>query len=303
MRSSLISRRLLAPLLAALAAQALLATSAHAADRTFATRFSATDTGDLAVTGNTSLSCPTSNSNCAAARLGTTTGTQAQNSGYNMAYVDVDGDSSTTTSSSSTVSLPSGATVLWAGLYWGGKSNANDNTRKAVKFKAPGATTYTDLTADTFDTTTADKNIYQGFKNVTTAVRAAGAGSYTVGNVSVSTGSGNYGGWGLVVAYRDAATARHNIAVLDGLVQLNTTTAPTTTITATGLMTPASGTVNADLGLIAYDGDRGLVGDGLLVNGTTVTDALNPADNVLNSTIGRRGVRQTTKNPDYVDQL
>jgi hypothetical protein len=290
-------------LLAVVAALALLAAPAHAADRDFTQRFGATDTGDVAIVGNTSLTCPLTALTCAAARLGTTSGIQAQNGGYSMVRVDVDGDSSTTTSSSATVSLPSGATVLWAGLYWGGRSSAADATRRAAKLKVPGASTYTDLTAEAFDTTTVDTQVYQGFANVTTAVRTAGSGTYWVGDVSVNTGAGEYGGWGLVVAYRDSAAPRHHLIVFDGLKQLNTSTAPTTTVTATGLMTPASGTVKADLGLIAYDGDRGLVSDGFKVNGTSVSDGLNPVNNVLNSTIGRRGTRLTAKNPDYVDQL
>src|SRR3954454_17166833 len=96
-------RVLLAAITASGSLLALLAGPAHAADRAFTQRFAATDTGDVAIVGNTSLTCPTSNSQCAGVQAGTTGGATAQNSTFNMARVDVDGDGSTTTSSSATL--------------------------------------------------------------------------------------------------------------------------------------------------------------------------------------------------------
>ncbi|WP_297858852.1 hypothetical protein [Meiothermus sp.] len=36
--------------------------------------------------------------------------------------MDTDGDSTTFNSSSASLNLPAGATVLWAGLYWGAEA-------------------------------------------------------------------------------------------------------------------------------------------------------------------------------------
>jgi len=282
---------------------ALLAAPAGAADRAFTQRYATTDTGDTLVVGNTVATCTASATySCNNARNGTLTGTGAQNGSFTMGRVDVDSDSTTATSSSADLTVPTGATVLFAGLYWGGIA-ATTSTRDTVKLRAPGATSYTSVTATQLDTATSSASIYQGFANVTTAVRAGGSGTYTVGGVAVDTGNGTYGGWSLVVVYRDPAAPRHNLFVYDGLVGLSNTGQTTTTLSISGLTTPSSGTVDLDLGVVAYDGDRALTGDSLQLGSTTLSDALNPATNFFNSTIGRRGTRLSAKSPDYVDQL
>src|SRR4051812_18631902 len=91
-------RALLPAITAAATLLAVLAGSAQAADRTFTQRFAATDTGDIAIVGNTSLTCPTNNAQCPGVRAGTTGGATAQNDQFNMTRVDVDSDNSTQTS-------------------------------------------------------------------------------------------------------------------------------------------------------------------------------------------------------------
>jgi uncharacterized repeat protein (TIGR01451 family) len=70
-----------------------------------------------------------------------------------------------------------------------------------------------------------------------------------------------------------------------------------------GFLTPPSGTVQAGVGIVAYDGDVGHTGEDLILNSTTLSDALNPANNVFNSTLTLQGTRFSAKNPDYVNQL
>ena len=49
-----------------------------------------------------------------------------------MVAVDTDGDPATTVNSSTaTLGLPQGATVLFAGLYWGADQSAGDNNGAA----------------------------------------------------------------------------------------------------------------------------------------------------------------------------
>ena len=67
-----------------------------------------------------------------------------------MTWIDADDDPSTFDSSSSDLNLPTGATVLFAGLYYGGKLGAssggspapNPSANNKVLFKAPGDTGY-----------------------------------------------------------------------------------------------------------------------------------------------------------------
>ena len=63
-----------------------------------------------------------------------------------MTYVDVDSDSATFNSSTANQTLPSGSTILWAGLYWGGDYStgtaalAGDAARMPIAVRAIPAT-------------------------------------------------------------------------------------------------------------------------------------------------------------------
>ena len=174
--------------------------------------------------------------------------------------------------------------------------------RDQVKFDTPAPGGYQDLVATTLDTSTTTPTAYQGFRDVTGLVAAVGAGDYWVANVQGTAGSTNkHAGWALVVAYRDAASPRQNIAVFDGFQDVKTGDPHSATLT--GLTTPASGTVDATVGVFAHEGDLGITGDVLALNATTLSNALNPANNAFNSSITRRGVRLSAKNPDYVNQF
>lgn len=295
------------PLVAMIAAM-LIAPAVASADRSFTTRFSTNDTGDIAFVGNTLMTCPDS-ALCTQARNGTATPiSNLQNNSYAMTYVDVDSDSSTFNSSTAGMSLPSGSQVLWAGLYWGGDysgsgSNAapNSSNRNKALFKVPGDSAYRTITASTLDDSTASTGRYQAFADVTQIVAAAGNGTYTTANVQAAKGADRYAIWQLVVAYRDTTQPARNLTVFDGLVTINGSAGAT--IPVSGFRTPPAGAVKTTLGFITYEGDLGIEGDGASLNGTPLQDALNPQTNFFNSTISNRGSRVTTKNPDYVNQL
>ena len=102
-----------------------------AADRTFSTRFSTDDTGNIAVAANTLMSCPAVAPTCAQARAAVpiaSGGNSFSNNNFNMTYVNTApgtvGGVASFDSSSSLLSLPAGAAVLFAGLYWGGDTSA-----------------------------------------------------------------------------------------------------------------------------------------------------------------------------------
>ena len=285
---------------AALSLAAVTAAPASAADRAYTKRFGISDTGDVRIVGNTSMSCVTS-ATCTAARGGTGVAANWNNDAWNMAYVDVDADGTTFSSSQATLDLPAGATVLFAGLYWGGDAPAAAQ-RDQVKFDTPAPGGYQDLVATTFDTSTTTPTAYQGFRDVTGLVAAVGAGNYWVANVQGTPGStGKHAGWALVVTYRDAASPRQNLAVFDGFQDVKAGDPHSATLT--GLTTPASGTVDATVGVFAHEGDLGITGDAFALNATTLSNGLNPANNAFNSSITRRGVRLSAKNPDYVNQF
>jgi uncharacterized repeat protein (TIGR01451 family) len=278
---------------AAFAACALLALPARAQIvRNFTPRFTTNQSGDVTLIGNTLMTC--SGGGCANGQNGN--GGLLNDNDFTMVYVDVDGDATTFNSSSATLTLPSGAGVLWAGLYWGGYSNSG--ARTSVRLATPAAG-YAAVTASQLD---ASGQAYQGFANVTAAVQAGGSGSYRVANVQSTANTANvHAGWSLVVVYSDATQPARNLVVFDGYGMVSGTTSMSFTVS--GFVTPPAGVVNTRLGVVAYEGDLGYTGDAFQLNGIALSDAGNPADNFFDSSISRYGARVTSKNPDYVNQL
>ncbi len=275
----------------------------------FSTRFSTTANGDVVLVGNMILHCSGNATACTNARNTTTPGGTINN-GYTMVYVDIDSDASTFSSSSAQLVLPAGSNILFAGLYWAGQS-ANAS-RNQIRLMVPGSTTYQTLASTQLYT---NGSAYQGFRDVTSIVQAAGAGTYTAANVYANSGNGGaWGGWQLVVAYSNTSEPTRNMNVFDGFLYANGSGTGYNDIDISGFVTPLTGTVNSRLGIVIYDGDRGAndttaAGDPSLAFGTT-TGTLNPVFNtpnpqrdVYNSTVSDLGSYVTTRNPAYQNTL
>lgn len=260
--------------------------------RGFTPRFTANDRGDITLIGNTLMSC-SSGGSCASAQSGTSGG--LNNDGHNMQYVDVDGVPGTFCSSSAVLTIPPGATVLWAGLYWGGWSASA--ARNQVILTTPAAAGLA-VTATQVD---ASGSAYQGYRDVTAQVTAAGSGTYMVANVQSTTGNDRFAGWSLVVAYRLASDPIRNIVALDGFA--NVDNGRSVTIPVSGFVTPPAGAVNTRLGVVAYEGDLGFQGDAFSLNGVAMSNAANPANNFFNASVSRFGATFTGKNPNHVNQF
>ena len=277
------------------------------ADRAFTARFSTNANGDIAIVGNTLETCQTSVADCANARAGS--GTVLNNNNFSMVRVNV--DSATIDSSSARLSLPAGARVLFAGLYYGSRTTAGTGGKAAPDSslrawarsisRPPGASGFEHLTA-AVDQSTEVTGAYAAFVDVTGQVQRAGSGVYTVANVQSATGEDRYAGWALVVAYEAAGEPPRNLTVFDGL-QSVTQGKPAVTIPVSGFQTPLSGPVRTKLGFVAYEGDRGLTGDSATLDGKALSDKVNAANNFFNSAISIDGQNFTDKTPDYVNQL
>ena len=222
------------------------------ADRAFTARFSTNANGDIAIVGNTLETCQTSVADCANARAGL--GTVLNNNNFSMVRVNT--DSAALDSSSARLSLPAGARVLFAGLYYGSRTNSGTGGKSApdstpaglskVDLKPPGASVFDHLTA-AVDMSTDVTGAYAAFVDVTARVQRAGSGVYTVANVQSATGEDRYAGWALVVAYEAAGEPPRNLTVFDGL-QSVTQGKPAITIPVSGFQTPLSGPVRTKLG-------------------------------------------------------
>jgi large repetitive protein len=272
------------------------------ADRPLTTRFSANVPGDLAMIGNATTTCattvpPAANQAAVNSCLAAQAGGGGVNNNFQMVAIDIDGDPATTSSSSARLSLPAGATVQFAGLYWGGHRVASDTARYTVKLKAPGEAAYAELTAQAQDVANIDSNAYSGFVDVTERVREAGAGVYTVADVRANSGAGPWGAWSLAVAYRDPGSPPRNLTVIDGFVLQSNNN-----VTVSGFTTPPSGPVRTTLGVMAFEGDRGF-GDSFAFNGQAIRDAANPAGDFFNSTVSRFGLATGERTPSYSNNL
>lgn len=277
--------------------------------RTFTPRFAVTARGELLMVGNTLMTCPDTNTACAAARAGTSTGSALNNNNYTMRWVNTDNVTTVpANSSTATLNLPGGSTVLFAGLYWGADTSTGTSgsaapapaNRNQVRFATP-ASGYVATTASVVDVSV---NRYSAFADVTARVQAGGSGVYKVSGLQAGTGADRYGGWSLVVVVGNPALSPRNMVVFDGYATINTTTAPSSVdILVSGFRTPPAGVVTTRVGAVAYEGDRGSDGDRLGLYGTYLSNALNPAANFFNSSITYLGTSIAPRNPEYTNQL
>jgi uncharacterized repeat protein (TIGR01451 family) len=316
------------------AAPAAAAVTPGSIARPFTVRYAINTNGDIAVAANTLMTCPPGSVEtqtgvaCADAQAGGL----GDDNYYPMDYVDVDGDAATDNSSSAALTVPAGATVLFAGLYWGaalnqgetlplqcdasmprtGHAATNPVAAGSAWLRPPGGG-YVPVNASVFDTYTEDigcgnsggadeRTRYQAFADVTSLVQAGGGGTYTIGNIQAGTGADRHAGWSLVVAYQDASQPARNLTIFDGFAQV--ANLETTTMHVSGFKTPlAPAAVNTQLGVVSYEGDLSLIGDGLALNGTALSDAAHPAINFFDSGISDLGAPVTSKDPDYRNQL
>ncbi len=229
---------------------------------------------------------------------------------FTNGYIDIDADASTFMSSSDQLNLPTCSEISWAGLYWGGACNAvntNYSVRSQVKLKLNSGS-YQTLTADYLKDNSVGYKSYHCFKDITSYINTNGlTDKFTVANVVTDVGGKNlFGGWTIVIVYKNNTMTMRNLTVFEGLANVSSG-ATTVDIPISGFQTPLSGPVNFEIGLVAYDGDRSLTGDQLMFKGATsfvnIYDALHPVSDVFNSTIARNGVLTTLRIPSYNNTL
>jgi len=183
--------------------------------------------------------------------------------------------------SSALLTLPPGATVTHAFLYWSATRAAGAGTQALLErnsvFSQPinALTSYVGLA-----------NGYVSVADVTSIVQTFGAGPFRVGNVASDsiTGLNNpntFVGWWMVVLYQLDSDPMRTLALREGLDSV-VSGSPIATNVSGFLATNPVGL--AKLGLVALDGDAVTTGDGLAVNGFPYSDLQNPVDNVFNST-------------------
>ncbi|EYF00447.1 isopeptide-forming domain-containing fimbrial protein [Chondromyces apiculatus] len=182
--------------------------------------------------------------------------------------------------STAVLTIPDGAEVTHAYLYWGATRSAPDLTATLEQ-----GTFSEDLTGTLSGQANAGNTHYQAFADITSIVQARGSGAYRVSGVeAITLANANqsfaYAGWWMAVFYRLDSEPSRSLALFDGLDFIFD--GSTVDATIGGFTVPAAN-FEAKLGVIAYDGDSSN-GDALQWNGTALENLLNPADNFFNST-------------------
>ena len=276
--------------------------------------------GDVVMVGNGLLTCSTTsgngNSNCAGHQGGT--GSNGQNADRDMVYINTDpvGSGAPANSSTATVSMPAGAIVRSAGLYWSGRSGDSNNARRNIHFKVPGGS-YQQLTANSADvyTFTAQgdngRRPYTAYRDVTSLVTASG--SYSVGGLTSSIGTGDslglFGGWALIITYEHSSKPFRRLMVFNASNALQVSNGNPASATVSGLLTPPAGSFNAYMGALVWEGDDGITGDRFnltgagVLGGGSLSDAQSPNNNFWNSRISHLGSLFTGRNPAYANNF
>lgn len=187
----------------------------------------------------------------------------------------------TENSSSAILTIPSGSTVLYAELIWGGnyltidEDISGDINNQVLFTDADGNTTAISpdpATANehTFAFQSGQIGFYSRSADVTSIVQAAGAGTYTTGSVPglldpqiASTANTNHAGWTLAVVYENTSLPNRSMYLYvgsEGIVSSAIGT-PFIDIPITGFSTPPSGPVDIHLLISAQEGDANISGD------------------------------------------
>jgi hypothetical protein len=254
--------------------------------------------GGLAMAGNSLLACDPVAPACASAMVNGDN-VSAIMTPTNTLAAAVAG---TTASSSATLQLASDATVSEAYLVWGaasmdGSSLAPSGLAVAWLSTPAAGPAFVRTSLQSVGT-----NDFYARADVTDLVRRQGSGVYgfgLVGGLAGVSSSNQSAGWALVVIYEHTTEPVRSVVVLDGLSVMGG--GPSTTVEL-GTLGPVVKTRPAQVGFVAFDGDRGQA-DVVCLNGVRVSDAVNPTtigpcdqafptDDTFNSTVSQHGVLQ-----------
>ncbi len=290
---------------------------AVAQEAAFTTDFEARGAVDVAYAANGLVSCSNDDPDCRGVRTGVV---QQQNTRIDMAFIDVDplpladldgdGRDDTANSSGALLDLPDGAVIEFARLYVGGiwrTDNANlcgpprsvePAARTTVRFAPPGSDYIALDGALIGDDDEAVGSGYAAAFDVTPHL--AGPGDVWVADAALIEGRCAAGGWALAVAYRTADGPPRTVSLRSGYVPIADVDVQ---LDLDGLLTPPEAPGRATLALGALEGDRGLDEDGARFADQPLGDALNPEDDLFNSTISRAGRNVVDRTPAHLNNI
>jgi uncharacterized repeat protein (TIGR01451 family) len=253
----------------------------------------------------------------------------ATNMSFDMQMLGIDNNSSFS-STSANLNLNSCSQVLWAGLYWGanhqsgvGADTAWIKQEDTVKLRVPGSSTYQIITSSQNDYHNSARLPglnhagYFCFAEITSLINLANAnGTYTVADIVAPVGFNSCGaGWTIAIVYANPSEIQRNIAIFDGSAVVKVGS-PNLFVPISGFLTPPVGPVSCELGVVAYDGDRGATlsdnfffkqnSNPVIGAYTNLTpNATSNLNDLFNSTISNKGVvpGPASRNPAHNNTL
>lgn len=185
--------------------------------------------------------------------------------------------------SSESLSLQPSDEVEKAFLYWSGSGTGD------FQIKLNGQIVNSERNFPIFKN---NLDYFSAYADVTSIVKTFGNGLYTVSELDlqsfISNNPGycqnrtNFGGWAILIIYKNDALPRNQLNVYDGL-QAVSQAANTLTLTLNNLNVVDN--AGAKLGFIAWEGDSTLANEETFkFNGFDLTNDLNPLNNAFNST-------------------
>ena len=218
------------------------------------------------------------------------------NDAWNLMAVDAAAEGAV--SSSTTLAIAPGAEIAFAGLYWSAPvpSGDSDATLGTINLRSPAGTLST-VTAEQVDKGLIDlTETYQAYADVTAIVAASGGGSWAASAPRIGPGANaapldfvgqNSAGWSLVVVYEDSTVTPGRVVVFDGYQVVS---GPTVLHVLAGV--PGA---TATAGVVAWEGDAGVSGEGLSLDGVGLarSEAGALSGNTFSSLAAGSAVRNT----------
>ena len=192
---------------------------------------------------------------------------------------------------SATLSLPAGAKVTYARLYWSALKVGNSADKQVTLDMAGGAVNTVNADDSWVETygfaTHPDWYYYQSTADVTNIVSAAGVGDFRVSGVDSLALTGvevdrAFSAWTLVVFYEHAGDELRNLALFDGFTAIDPgfPGQEKAEVTLSGFLVPPG--FSARMTAFTYEGDTVYKGDSFTFNGQKLSNAQNPVDNFFN---------------------
>ncbi len=284
----------------------------------FTPRFNQAVSGDIVLIGNNTLGQDENPFN-----------SDETNNNVFMRHIDIDDDDTTFSSTSADLAIPNPNCfeIIHAGLYWSAV-NAGTSPINQVRLMGPTGG-YNDISGIViFDANSADPNTgnngnsvdggnsfpYACYADITNVIRNLGTtlGTYTVANVSSAegrtsdfgNGTGHSAGWSLFIVYEDPTITGRRITSFDGFSAISVAGGnPVLNVPVSGFTTIPVGPVRANFAFAALEGDRGISGDRLSLNGQNLSAPNRPFFNFFNSSVSQLNGLPAARTPNSLNTL